>query len=107
MYVAGRETGHLAGVTNRHDGLLHGMIMFGLSVAAIVVLISLGGAVLSGGTGVNASATSSYALTVFASLGWIGFIALILGWLAAMFGAASGVSHKADRPAAREIRPAA
>ncbi len=33
-YVAGRETGRLAAVGNRHDGLIHGMIMFGLSVIA-------------------------------------------------------------------------
>ena len=29
MYVAGRETGHLAAVTNRHDGLLHGFGRWG------------------------------------------------------------------------------
>ena len=32
MYVAGLETGHLAGVVARHDGLMHGMMMFGLAV---------------------------------------------------------------------------
>lgn len=108
MYVAGRETGHLAGVSNRHDGLLHGMMMFGLSIAGVALLTLIGGAVLSGGTGVQGSTHSSYLLTVFADLGWIGFIALFLGWLAAMFGASQGVA-RAERPAAnvRDIRPAA
>ena len=28
MYVAGRETERLAGITTRHDGIIHGLIMF-------------------------------------------------------------------------------
>ena len=51
MYVAGRETGRLAGVTSRHDGLVHGMIMFGLSVMAILAITVLGGSTLTGGAG--------------------------------------------------------
>jgi hypothetical protein len=47
-------------------------------------------------------------LTVFANMGWIGFVALILGWLGAMFGAAHGAGRKVERTTApREIRPAA
>lgn len=109
MYVAGRETGRLAGVANRHDGLIHGMIMFGLSVVAATILTILGGNTLSGGTGVAGTAHSSYILAVFADIGWIGFVALFLGWLAAMGGASLGVAHKVEHPAtgAREIRPAA
>jgi hypothetical protein len=30
-------------------------------------------------------------LTVFSDIGWVGFVALFLGWLAAMGGTASGV----------------
>jgi len=112
MYVAGRETGHLAGVANRHDGLIHGMMMFGLSVVAMVVLVSIGGSALSGGAGVNGTSHNPYILTVFADLGWAGFVALFLGWLAAMGGASSGVLHKSGRDVrdtrdVREIRPAA
>ncbi|MGH9565397.1 MAG: hypothetical protein ACRD4F_19585 [Candidatus Angelobacter sp.] len=109
MYVAGRETGRLAGVTSRHDGLVHGLMMFGLSVVAMMVLVSIGGSALSGNTGVNGTAHSPYVLTVFADLGWAGFVALFLGWLSAMFGASSGVTHKAERTdtEVREIRPAA
>ncbi len=112
MYVAGRETGRLAAVDNRHDGLIHGMIMFGLSVVAALVLTVLGGNTLSGGTSVAATSHSPYILTVVSDVGWIGFVALLLGWLAAMGGASSGVSHKPEiRQQAtgntREIRPAA
>lgn len=77
--MAGRETGHLAGVANRHDGLIHGMMMFGLSVVGMLVLVSIGGSALSGGTGVNGTAHSPYILTVFADLGWLGFVASVLG----------------------------
>lgn len=108
MYVAGRETGRLAAVQNRTDGLVHGMIMFGLSVVGTIVLVSIGGTVLSGGTGVNGTVGNPYILNVLSELGWMGFIALFLGWLAAMFGSSSSVSHKAQPTAnIRDIRPAA
>ncbi len=107
MYVAGRETGRLAAVTNRHDGLIHGMVMFGLSVVAAVVITVLAGATMTGGTGIAGTAHSPYLLTVFADLGWIGFVALFLGWLGALFGASSGASHKVSVSNVRDIRPAA
>lgn len=110
MYVAGRETGRVAGVSNRHDGLIHGLIMFGLSVAGVIVLTSIAGSALSGGTGVNGSTHSSYIIGSVATMGWWGFVALFLGWLAAMGGASSGVAHKplAVAPASpQQIRPAA
>ena len=113
MYVAGLETGRLAGLTNRHDGLIHGMIMFGLSVVAAIILTSLGGAVLSGGNGiVGTSAHNGYNLGIFADLGWAGFIALLLGWLAAMGGGSQGVAKRNEPPTrnvrdVRDIRPAA
>jgi hypothetical protein len=108
MYVAGRETGRLAGVATRHDGLVHGMIMFGLSVVSTIVIIVLAGATLSGGTGITGtSAHSPYVLSVFADLGWAGFVALLLGWLAAMGGASTGVTKKvATTNNVRDIRAA-
>ena len=109
MYVAGRETGRLAAVTNRHDGWIHGMIMFGLSVVASLVLTILAGATLAGGTGVEGSAHSPYLIDIFTALGWIGFLSLFLGWLAAMGGASSGVLHKREDAVAdvREFKSAA
>ncbi len=108
MYVAGRETGRLAGVATRHDGLIHGMIMFGLSVVTTIVIVVLAGATLSGGVGITGtSAHSPYVLSVFADLGWAGFVALLLGWLAAMGGASTGVTKKTATNNIRDIRPAA
>jgi len=113
MYVAGLETGRLATVSTRHDGLIHGMIMFGLSVVAAIILTTLGGAVLSGGTGVQGSAHNGYILGIFADLGWSGFVALLLGWLAAMGGGSQGAGRRLTGSSTsrdtnvRDIRPAA
>ncbi len=91
MYVAGVETGRLADVSNRHDGLIHGMIMFGLSVVSVIVLASLVNAFLMAGTALR----SGYAMTLTPGMQWAEFIALFLGWLAAMGGASSGVTRRA------------
>lgn len=115
MYVAGLETGRLAAVANRHDGLIHGMIMFGLSVAALLLVSVIGGMTLSGGTGVAESARNPYILSAFSGSAWIGFLSLFLGWLAAMGGASTGASSRhvaapaVSKPSdvAQQIRPAA
>ncbi len=103
MYVAGRETGRLAGVENRHDGAIHGLVMFGLSIVGALVLVTIGGSALNGGAGMNGSVHSGYILTLTSGLGWAGFLSLFLGWLAAMIGASSGVTHKALPANVREI----
>jgi hypothetical protein len=90
MYVAGRETARLAAVSSRHDGLMHGMIMFGLSMVATFILMVIGGNTLNSANAVNVT-TSPYVITVIAELGWMGFASLFLGWLAALFGASSVV----------------
>ena len=105
MYVAGRVTGRLAAVNNRHDGLIHGMMMFGLSFAAAVILSTLGGTGLSGGAGATGNAHSSYVIGMVADLGWIGFFTLFFGWLAAMFGASAGVLNRRPGATVQEIRP--
>lgn len=101
MYVAGRETGRLAAVTNRHDGLIHGIIMFGLSVAAVWVITALAGGLL--GTGTAGGTHSPYALTLTVNVSWILFVSLFLGWLAAMGGASTGAGRRA-RPEQQPVQ---
>jgi hypothetical protein len=48
-----------------------------------------------------------YLLNVFADLGWVGFIALFLGWLAAMGGAATGAKRKRAEVARHQVRQVA
>ncbi|HEX3819118.1 MAG TPA: hypothetical protein VHW45_02240 [Candidatus Sulfotelmatobacter sp.] len=91
MYVAGRETGRLAAVTNRHDGVLHGMAMFGLTLVAALIIIVVGGNGIA--TTTTASPHNPYFLDVVSGLGWAGFLSVFLGWLAAMGGASSGAKQ--------------
>jgi len=109
MYVAGRETGRLAAVTTRHDAMIHGMIMFGLSAVAALVIAVLAGMSLNGGA-VNGTVSNSYVLGAVTSSGWITFFAFFLGWLAALGGASSGaigrtVAPEVSRPAEATIHP--
>jgi hypothetical protein len=103
MYVGGRVTGHLAEVSTRNEGVLCGMTMFGLAVISALVVV-----VLSGVAAGNGAASAPYMLTVFSSIGWFGFVALLLGWLCAMGGASSAarVESRAAAPV-RDIRSAA
>jgi len=106
MYVGGRVTGHFTNYADRGTRLLHGIAMFGLSVVAFVILAIFSGTALTGGASVPAGAHSSYILTVFADLGWIGFASLFLGWLAAMGGATHGAGQlrTSAPPATRDVQ---
>jgi hypothetical protein len=101
MFIAGRTTGHLARIGHSQDGVIHGIIMFGLSVmSALVVTVLATNAVGLSATTTAPGAHTPYLLNVFADLGWVGFVALFLGWLAAMAGAASS-SKREPREVAR------
>lgn len=93
MWFAGMQTGRVAAADSRSDGVWHGMTMFGLSMAAVLLIVLLGG---MGVTGTAESAVrSSYFLDVISGLGWAGFLSVFLGWLAAMGGASVGARPKA------------
>jgi hypothetical protein len=92
MWIAGMETGRLAAASNRHDGVLHGMTMFGLSMAAALLIVVLGGMGMTGSA--ESAVHSGYFLDIVSGLGWAGFLSLFLGWLAAMGGASVGARPK-------------
>jgi hypothetical protein len=60
------------------------MVMFGL---AVMVLTAPAGGVFA--TDTAGGTHSPYALTLTADVGWILFVSLFLGWLAAMAGASA------------------
>lgn len=111
MYFAGLVTGKLAEIGNPRDGVVHGLTMFGLSVVAVLLILGLGeGAMVSGtptATAMAVTSHSSYVLNTFASIGWMGFIALILGWFAAMGGASTGMKRRAAEIHEHPVRHAA
>jgi SNF family Na+-dependent transporter len=102
MYVAGRETGRLAQVAEKLDAVVHGMMMFGLSVVAMLVLAALG-------TGMTGNSLSTYMLNLSPAMRWTIFASLILGGLAAMLGASANAGRRVAKPVdnVRDIRPAA
>jgi hypothetical protein len=90
MYVAGMVTGYLADISDRIGRIMHGMAMFGLAVFLIAMMVLVGSALAAGNNGVTANNNpqNMYMLSVFSDVGWAGFVALLLGWLAAIGGAA-------------------
>ena len=106
MFVAGRVTGQLAGITNSRDGMVHGMVMFGLSIAAAILLVTIGGASAFGNAPVEGATHNPYVLTVFSDLGWMSFVSLFLGWLAAMGGASTAHKEITHRVVQQQVRHA-
>ena len=107
MYVGGRVTGSLTSIANRREGVVHGLAMFGLSVAAALVIMVLAGNGTSS-TAAETAVRSPYLLDVMSGLGWAGFLSLFFGWLAAMGGASTGAQQKtAAEPNVHPIRNAA
>jgi hypothetical protein len=102
MYIAGRETSRLAGAITRHNGLMHGMMMFGLSAVSAIVLTLLAGTCYL----VGSAATSAHHISV--GVEWTTFITLFVGWFAAMGGASTGTKRGVveSRPPT-QMRPAA
>ena len=105
MFVAGRVTGQLAGTNNSRDGIIHGMAMFGLSVGAALLLVVIGGNAV-GYTFIDRVAHSVYVLTILSDLGWVLFVSLFLGWLAAMAGASTAHKEFAQPAVDRRVRHA-
>ncbi len=103
MYVGGRVTGRLAGVTNRGDGVICGMTMFGLAVMTTLIIVVLSGVASRNGT----AAAAPFVVSVFAAVGWFGFGALFLGWLGAIGGASSVRRVASQAVPVQEIRSVA
>jgi hypothetical protein len=108
MFIAGRLTRASGRLSNSYDGARHGMIMFGLSLTAAIVLMMSGSVLLADFPVVNTSARTSDLVNVFTSSVWVPFAALFLGWLGAIIGASSGgPSKNEERSNVTQMRPAA
>lgn len=88
MFFGGRVTGRLS---SRLDAVVTGTVVFAMSVVAVLVI----GFVSRLGMGfINLNAPGAFRLGLFAGEGWTGFIALLLGWVAAVGGVWSGVGQR-------------
>lgn len=105
MYIAGHQTGRLAGLDGRYEKAMHGMTMFGLAVTAAIVLTISGSMLFTGLPATSATIQHPYILSAFGGSEWTAFIALLLGWLSAMLGASSSVTPKYVAPSqVRDVR---
>ena len=108
-YVAGLETGKFARLDGRFEAAIHGMVMFGLSMVAAIVLTMSGSFLFGAVPAVSLPFRGVNLNGLGAGSEWYLFLALILGWLGAIVGAAS--AFKASPAVAsgnvRDIRPAA
>jgi hypothetical protein len=91
MWVAGMETARLAGYSTRHDGIAHGLMMFGLAITGAMAWVLLSTTVL--GTATVRDALSN---GIAPGTAWTAFLSLFLGWLAAMGGASTGMERKKE-----------
>lgn len=90
MFVAGLTTSQLAQIENSGERVIHGMIMFGLTVATVLLIVGvsgIGGTAPGGARLYPLDPRNSWTLTLQTGVGWIGFVALFFGWLAAIGGA--------------------
>jgi len=104
MYVAGRETARLAGLATKHDGVAHGLMMFGLSVIGMIALFIMAMPALN--TSPDMREMLSAGLT--RGMAWTSFFTLFFGWLAATIGASLKTESKSVKVTESvPIRPAA
>lgn len=100
LYFGANAAGHLAGAVRKFDGMYHGLVTFGLSIFACVLI----GTMLMGNTA-NPSALLGW---IDANAAWL-FVTLILGGIAAAIGGTHGVPEPIKRPVQEPaaLRPAA
>lgn len=105
LYIAGRATSHLARVTDRNIGMWHGLITFGMSFIATILV--LGVALASAAPFSRAAAGNTNVAGNLISLasggGWALWCGMFLGFIAA----AIGGSHAAasDAGVTRTVEP--
>jgi cellobiose-specific phosphotransferase system component IIC len=104
LYFAGRVSAKLANVHDRNTGMYHGLIAFGLSVFASILVLSLVfGSTVGGTARAGATLTRSDIVNVASRGGWGLFIALFLGMIGAAIGG-SQAAPKEPKAEPREIR---
>jgi len=98
LYFAGRATSHLAAISDRNLGAWHGIVTFGMSfVATVLVLgIALGSAAPYSQQAAANSNVSGNLISVAGGGGWALWCAMFLGFIAAAIGGANAVRPLAE-----------
>jgi hypothetical protein len=98
LYFGGRSAAALSRTTNRHIGMYHGFVTFGLAIFSSILITSM---VLTGtvsGTASPGSLGAARVADVLAVGGYWLFVALILGLIAATAGGRAGAGPAEVRP---------
>lgn len=106
LYVAGRASGALAGVRERTVGMYQGLITFGMSVFASILVLSLVWAsTTAAGTQAAGAVTRWDVVSIAGTGGWGLFFALFFGMLGAIAGgsqsAPARLAEVVEHPEAR------
>lgn len=105
LYFAGRVAGHLSGAVRGLTGFYHGLVTFGMSCFAsiLVASIALSGAAQAASNPAQVSTTTLF--DAAAKGGWALWLALLLGGIAACIGGTNAVPGEvrpvAERPNVR------
>jgi hypothetical protein len=109
LYIAGRCASRLSGVSDRNLGIYHGLVTYGMSLFAAILVAALAlGSTVPG----NATLTTSHNAMIGAAStgGWWLFIACLLGMISALAGGSNGARPELRPPVAidreRELRAA-
>ncbi len=104
LFFAGRTAGHLSSAYRQLTGLYQGLVTFGMSCFAAVLITSMA-LTSTAGPSVNPANPALYPtnslLDIAANGGWMLWIAMLLGGIAACMGGASAVPKNLQVPAER------
>ncbi len=93
LYFGGRAAGHLSYAATKLNGMYHGLVTFGLSIFATVLILAMALGTISLEATNPANVSRSWALDIAGKGSWYIFVVLILGGIAAAIGGA----HSARR----------
>lgn len=100
LYFGARAATALSGTTDRHVGMYHGLVTFGVSVFTSIVVgaMVLGSTTLAPATRAANAAGPATVSDYVATAGYWLFVALLLGMIAAAMG-----GHQASNKGARDL----
>jgi hypothetical protein len=94
LYFAGKTASRMSGAVTRNAGLYHGLVTFGLSLFAAILIAAM---TLSSTVAGSASIThvgSNTLASAISTSGWWLFVACVLGMIAAAIGGSHGVRNE-------------
>ncbi len=105
LYVGGRTAGHLSGAIRKLEGMYYGLVMFGLSIVATIMIA---GVVLtpavSASTGTTVTTNGATVASMVSTGGWWLWITMLLGGIGAMLGGMNAVTEVRTPAEVRDIR---